>query len=122
MKIVIDINENEYIGIKSMEKDTTSDPWTIHLYDAVKSGIPLEDIKTESYLQGVENTAKEFEYEKNKLLEDIRAEISEEMKGIIRDEYSQRQNDYCDGCEWECKHILEIIDKHDPEKAGKEKK
>ena len=58
--------------------------------------------------------------EYQKAFEDIRTEINEEMKRIIRDEYSQRQNDYCDGCEWECKHILEIIDKHDPSKAGKE--
>lgn len=47
MKLVIDINENEYIGIKSMEKDTTSYPWTIHLYDAVKTATPLEKVLEE---------------------------------------------------------------------------
>lgn len=47
MKLIIDIPENEYIGIKSFPNANTSYPWTIHLYDAVKNGIPLENIKAE---------------------------------------------------------------------------
>ena len=51
MKIVIEINENEYTGIKSFPNANTSYPWTLHLYDAVRNGIPLdkviEDIKAE---------------------------------------------------------------------------
>ncbi len=41
MKIVIDINENEYLGIKNYPNNTTSYPVTIHLYEAVKKGISL---------------------------------------------------------------------------------
>lgn len=49
--------------------------------------------------------------EKNyiKILGEIRVEI---MRPIIRDEYSQRQNDYCDGCVFVCKRIAGIIDKY----------
>ena len=39
----------------------------------------------------------------------IKVEIE---RPIIRDEYSQRQNDYCDGCEFVCKRIADIIDKY----------
>lgn len=39
----------------------------------------------------------------------IKVEI---MRPIIRDEYSQRQNDYCDGYEFVCKRIAAIIDKY----------
>lgn len=46
------------------------------------------------------------------ILDKIRAEID---KPIIRDEYSQRQNDYCDGCEFVCNQIREIIDKYKAE-------
>ncbi len=41
MKLIIDINDNEYIGIKEYPDNVTSYPVTIHLYDAVKNGIPL---------------------------------------------------------------------------------
>ena len=41
MKLVIEINENEYIGIKSFPNGNTSYPWTLHLYDAVRNGTPL---------------------------------------------------------------------------------
>ena len=51
MKIVIDINENEYAGIKSFPDGNTSYPWTLHLYDAVRNGTPFDsvigDIKAE---------------------------------------------------------------------------
>ena len=40
------------------------------------------------------------------VIDKIRAEID---KPVIRDEYSQRQNDYCDGYEFVCNRIKEII-------------
>lgn len=46
MKLIIDINDNEYEGIKGYP-DNTSYPVTIHLYDAVRNGTPLDDIKAE---------------------------------------------------------------------------
>ena len=45
-------------------------------------------------------------------IEDIKAEIEKELCHSIRDEYSQRQNDYCDGVEFAGKRCLEIINKH----------
>ena len=41
MQLVIEIDENEYIGIKSFPNGNTSYPWTLHLYDAVRNGTPL---------------------------------------------------------------------------------
>ena len=41
MQIVIDIDENEYKGIKSFPNGNTSYPWTLHLYDAVRNGTVL---------------------------------------------------------------------------------
>ena len=46
MQIVIDIDENEYIGIKSFPNGNTSYPWTLHLYDAVRNGTPIPDNAT----------------------------------------------------------------------------
>ena len=43
MKLIIDINDNEYIGIKEYPDNVTSYPVTIHLYDAVRNGVPLKD-------------------------------------------------------------------------------
>lgn len=42
MKLVIDINDNEYMGIKGYPDNITSYPVTIHLYDAVRNGTPLQ--------------------------------------------------------------------------------
>ena len=56
-----------------------------------------------------------YEYENERLLksvQEIKAEIKKELCHSIRDEYSQRQNDYCDGVEFAGKRCLEIIDKH----------
>ena len=41
MQIVININDNEYLGIKNYPDNITSYPVTIHLYEAVRNGIPL---------------------------------------------------------------------------------
>ena len=46
MKLVIDINENEYLGIKNYPDNITSYPVTIHLYKAVRNGIPLDKIRS----------------------------------------------------------------------------
>ena len=42
MQIVIDIDDNEYLGIKNYPDDITSYPVTIHLYKAVRNGTPLK--------------------------------------------------------------------------------
>ena len=46
------------------------------------------------------------------VIENIKTEIEKELCHSIRDEYSQRQNDYCDGVEFAGKRCLEIIDNH----------
>lgn len=43
MKVVIEINDNEYMGIKEYPNNITSYPVTIHLYDAVRNGTPLSE-------------------------------------------------------------------------------
>lgn len=47
MKLIIDINDNEYEGIKGYPDNITSYPVTIHLYDAVRNGVSLDDLKKE---------------------------------------------------------------------------
>lgn len=48
MKLIIDINDNEYIGIKEYPNNVTSYPVTIHIYDAIRNGTPLsEELKKE---------------------------------------------------------------------------
>lgn len=47
MKLIIDINDHEYIGIKQYPNNITSYPVTIHLYDAVRNGTPLDKIRDE---------------------------------------------------------------------------
>lgn len=44
MKIVIDIDDNEYTKIKEYPKDVTSYPITLHIYDAIRKGIPLPEV------------------------------------------------------------------------------
>lgn len=55
--------------------------------------------------------------EQEPVLDNIRAEIN---KPVIRDKYSQRQNDYCDGVEFMCNRIKEIINKYKAEGSEKE--
>lgn len=43
MKLIIDINDNEYMGIKKYPDNITSYPVTIHIYDAIRNGTPLEE-------------------------------------------------------------------------------
>ena len=45
------------------------------------------------------------------VIEQIKAEIGSEMN-VTRDQYSIRQNDYCDGFIFAMKQVLEIIDHH----------
>ena len=63
MKLIIDINDNEYIGIKEHPDNVTSYPVTIHLYDAVRNSTPLDDLRNEMmhdiYMMGV-NMADEY--------------------------------------------------------------
>ena len=44
MKLIIDINDNEYAGIKEYPNNITSYPVTIHIYDAIRNGTPLDDV------------------------------------------------------------------------------
>ena len=46
-------------------------------------------------------------------LDKIRDEIID--INVVRDEYSQRQNDYCDGVEFAKRYVLQIIDKYKAE-------
>ena len=43
MKLIIDINDNEYMGIKGYPNNITSYPVTIHIYDAIRNGTQLEE-------------------------------------------------------------------------------
>ena len=65
MKLIIDINDNEYIGIKEYPDNVTSYPVTIHLYDAVKNGIPLDDVldKIKEEIQENINYNKKMNYQ-----------------------------------------------------------
>lgn len=51
-----------------------------------------------------------YEQGQHEVLDNIRAEL--ESISPVRDEYSQRQNDYCDGCEFIRKQMLQILDKY----------
>lgn len=72
-------------------------------------------------------TEKEFEhlewllknhYKKEPVLDKIIAEVK--SIEINRDDYSQRQNDYCDGCAFTIKQVLQILDKYKAERGDKE--
>ena len=70
MKLMIEINDNEYMGIKAYPNNITSYPVTIHLYDAVRNGIPLEqEPKTDKVIKMREATSEEqksvYEYIKS---------------------------------------------------------
>ena len=62
MKLIIDINDNEYKGIKSFPKANTSYPWTLHLYDAVRNGTPLTEcedaVSRQAVLDGIADLKK----------------------------------------------------------------
>lgn len=58
---------------------------------------------------------KGYEQGQSDVLDNIRAEL--ESISLVRDEYSQRQNDYCDGCEFIRKQVLQILDKYEKENA-----
>ena len=64
MQIVNDINDNEYLSIKNYPDNVTSYPVTIHLYKAVRNGIPLKD-----KLGNVLITTDEINAEIDKILE-----------------------------------------------------
>ena len=55
MKLIIDINDNEYEGIKGYPDNITSYPVTIHLYDAVRNGTPLDKHDEEIIAETVES-------------------------------------------------------------------
>ena len=58
MKLVIDIDDNEYMSIKEYPNNITSYPVTIHIYDAIRNGeafakryewIPVSERLPENY-------------------------------------------------------------------------
>jgi len=69
MKLTIDINDNEYLSIKNYPDAVTSYPITIHLYDAVRNGIPHETV--------TEFADRCRECGREKVLNKIRVEIDE---------------------------------------------
>ena len=58
-------------------------------------------------------SGKKVNYIRSDVLDEIREEIMD--INVARDEYSQRQNDYCDGVEFAKRYFLQIIDKYKPE-------
>lgn len=103
MKIVIDIDEEDY---KEVKEDTYSGtPFENRVFSTIANGTPLDDEMMKSYCHGVENTAKEFRYEINKLLNDIK----EEIKSLQEAELQV----YGKGGSWNfVGKCLDIIDKH----------
>ena len=111
MKIVIDINENEYIGIKSFPNANTSYPWTLHLYDAVRNGIPLPKALGKCDRCGGEIYPNTLCIECNDYLaksvfaEEIKQEIEQAMGDFYYSEHDL-------GVRQGFRFALEIIDKH----------
>lgn len=100
MKLIIDINDNEYEGIKKYPDNITSYPVTIHLYDAVRNGTPLDKHDEEIIAETVESIWGKPPY--TELLEKLRAEI----------EAYQSDAFYSDNVMMNKKTVLEIIDKY----------
>ena len=102
MKLIIDINDNEYKGIKKYPDNITSYPVTIHLHDAVRNGIPLDKHDEEIIATTVESIWGKPPY--TELLDKIRAEIEDIYCG-----------QYCKNpltADTVKERILEIIDKY----------
>lgn len=103
MKLIIDINDNEYKGIKKYPDNITSYPVTIHLYDAVKNGTPLDKHDEEIIATTVESIWGKPPY--TELLDKIRAEI---MKlDDINPDYPMDRTIHISRNE-----VLQIIDKY----------
>lgn len=104
-----DLNTALDIGIEAIKKEPCD--------DTISREAVIEALNC---INGTAELDKAFEVIENlpsvipaqSVIEDITTEIETRLSRIIRDEYSQRQNDYCDGVEWAFKYCLEIIDKH----------
>ena len=84
MKLIVDINDNEYMRIKEYPNNVTSYPVTIHIYDAVRNGIPLNDIRAEfinsyptNYMGEPELNGMACHFSLNKVLEIINCIVKE---------------------------------------------
>lgn len=112
MKLIIDINDNEYEGIKKYPDNITSYPVTIHLYDAVRNGTPLDKHDEEIIAETVESIWGKPPY--TELLEKLRAEI-ENHCGLLKENHCK----YCSYCNsvMGVREILEIIDKYKAERS-----
>lgn len=60
VKLVIEIEHNEYTGIKNFPDGTTSYPWTLHLYDAVRNGTPLDEYMVKAEKENFIQTCEVF--------------------------------------------------------------
>ena len=82
MKLLIDINDNEYEGIKGYPDNITSYPVTIHLYDAVRNGTPLDNLTAdlESLREPTEPHLVDYRYHRNDML-DMVLGVIERYKG-----------------------------------------
>lgn len=112
MKLIIDINDNEYIGIKEYPSNVTSYPVTIHLYDAVRNGIPLDSNSERAEVQAYfDGQAYGWEEGRKALIDDIKAEIAEEI--CLTD------NPYTKETKYTIEHLklLEILDNIDKEES-----
>ena len=89
MKLIIDIPDFVYDDVRALKGRNLVKVNADAMHDAIYNGTPFDSV-----------------------IEDIKKEIEKELCHSIRDEYSQRQNDYCDGVEFAGKRSLEIIDKH----------
>lgn len=101
MKLIIDINDNEYMRIKEYPNNITSYPVTIHIYDAIRKGIPLE-----------QETCEDEEYEKdlNRLKEQIFKEGNTLIsKQDLLERFVEIDNEYKNS-HWNLLQILTNID------------
>jgi len=97
MKLTIDINDNEYLSIKNYPDAVTSYPITIHLYDAVRNGIPHETV--------TEFADRCRECGREKVLNKIRVEIEQNAYPIVHGVNNHEKGMTLYG-------ILQILDKY----------
>ena len=71
MKLIIDITTNEYERINSIPSGNTDYQTTVRLYDAIKNGIPLDDIKAEieECREDEEPHLIDYRYHRNEMLD-----------------------------------------------------
>ena len=116
MKLIIDINDNEYIGIKEYPNNITSYPVTIHIYDAIRKGTSLDDVnaKISEKICLTDNPyTKETKYtiEHLELLE-ILDNIGKADNNSLLISMAEALNDICEQecCAYGYESLLDIVD------------